>query len=98
MRSTAPMRYGTLPAGGGYDPARGAEVIAFARKVLNESAPLAKGRWEDAIGLDVSGEALVVTLDGGEGVGLSDPAQFAGFSGDGFQPGQGAAEKERSAY
>ncbi|WP_434053173.1 MAG: malate synthase G [Roseibium sp.] len=72
---------GSKPAPGGFDPARGAEVIAYARKVLDEAAPLAAGSWTDATGFSVSDEALSVKTAGGD-VALADPAQFAGYSGD----------------
>ncbi|MEO0976794.1 MAG: malate synthase G [Pseudomonadota bacterium] len=72
---------GSKPAPGGFDPARGAEVIAYARKVLDEAAPLSAGSWTDATGFAISDEALLVrTADGS--VSLADPAQFAGYSGD----------------
>ncbi|ADZ71429.1 malate synthase G [Polymorphum gilvum] len=76
---------GSLPAGGGFDPARGAEVIAYARKLLDEVAPLASGSWADIIGCSVSGGALSVATDGGA-VALADPSQFAGHDGDAAAP------------
>ncbi|WP_421981762.1 malate synthase G [Roseibium sp.] len=72
---------GSKPAPGGFDPARGAEVIAYARKVLDEAAPLASGSWTQATGFAVSAEALLVKTAGGD-VALADPSQFAGYSGD----------------
>src|SRR6201999_3163582 len=35
------------PAGGSYDPARGAQVIAWARDFLDKAVPLASGKWAD---------------------------------------------------
>ncbi|MEO1115087.1 MAG: malate synthase G, partial [Pseudomonadota bacterium] len=72
---------GSKPAPGGFDPARGAEVIAYARKVLDEAAPLSAGSWTDATGFAISDEALLVRTANGS-VSLADPAQFAGYSGD----------------
>jgi malate synthase len=64
--------YGTdaidaAPAGKGYDPARGAKVIAWAKDFLDKAVPLASGSWVD--------------FAGGEPV-LADPSQFVGRSGD----------------
>ncbi|MET0361688.1 MAG: malate synthase G, partial [Sphingobium sp.] len=51
----------------GYDPARGATVIAWAKAFLDEAVPLASGSWSALTGLD----ALV----------LRDPAQLVGMAG-----------------
>ena len=71
--------------GQGYNPVRGAKVIAFARDVLDQSAPLASGSHKDATGYSVVDGKLVVTLAGGS-TGLKDPAQFKGYQGDAAQP------------
>jgi len=76
---------GSKPQAGGYDEARGAEVIANARKLLDDSAPLVSGSWADVTGFAVEGGALVVKTENGT-TGLSDAAQFAGFSGDASAP------------
>ena len=39
---------GELAAGKGYNQKRGERVIAFARDVLDQAAPLAGGSWKDA--------------------------------------------------
>jgi malate synthase len=70
----------------GYDPHRGAKVIAFARKALDEAAPLAEGSHADATGYAVIAGQLVVTLGGGRTTGLKDPAQLAGFQGSAAAP------------
>ncbi|WP_417669433.1 malate synthase G [Roseibium sp.] len=76
---------GSKPQAGGFDAARGAEVIAYARKVLDESAPLASGSWADVTGLAVEGGALQVATASGA-VALKDASQFAGFVGEAGAP------------
>jgi malate synthase len=71
---------------GGYNPARGAKVIAYARRVLDQAAPLAQGAHADATGYRVEGGRLVVALKGGESTGLADAARFVGFQGDASAP------------
>jgi malate synthase len=75
-----------LPSGPGYDPARGAEVVARARRVLDEVAPLAVGSHADATGYSVADGALVVSLASGGTAGLADPEGFAGFDGPAEAP------------
>jgi malate synthase len=72
--------------GQGYNPVRGAKVIAFARQVLDEAAPLAGGSHRDAIGYRVEHGNLSVRLHGGAATGLADPFQFIGYQGDGSAP------------
>ena len=72
--------------GRGYNPVRGAKVIAYARAVLDQAAPLATGSHADAVKYAVAGGQLTVTLKGGEVVGLADPAKFAGYTGDALAP------------
>ncbi|MCI5077819.1 malate synthase G [Oricola sp.] len=76
---------GDLPQGGGYDPERGARVIAWARSFLNDSAPLVTD-WNDARGFSVEGGELKVQTDDSTKVGLKDPAQFAGYRGSAASP------------
>ncbi|MEP2725083.1 malate synthase G, partial [Roseibium sp.] len=76
---------GSKPQAGGFDAARGAEVIAYARKVLDESAPLASGSWSDITGLSVEGAALKVATSSGA-VALKDAAQFVGYVGEADAP------------
>ena len=76
---------GSLPAGKGYDPKRGAQVIAWARAHLDRAAPLAGGSWAGVTALTVADGALHVTNDAGE-TGLADPAQFVGYRRDDLCP------------
>ncbi len=71
---------------GGYNPVRGAKVIAYARKVLDNAAPLASGSHTDATGYSVDGGALKVTLKDGTSCGLKDASQFAGYQGEATAP------------
>ncbi|MDH5856700.1 malate synthase G [Lampropedia aestuarii] len=73
-------------AGKGYNPVRGAKVIAFARQFLDDSAPLANGSYKDATGLAIEGGKLVVSLGNGLSTGLKDAAQFVGYRGDAANP------------
>ncbi len=72
--------------GPGYNAKRGAKVIAFARRVLDESTPLAQGSHADATAYRIENGALVVALQGGASTGLKDPAQFTGYQGDAAHP------------
>ncbi len=68
---------GDAPQGKGYDPERGARVIAWARDHLDRAAPLAGGGWADVTALRVENGALIVENGAGQ-TGLADPAQFVG--------------------
>ncbi|WP_457418325.1 malate synthase G [Roseateles sp. P5_E7] len=67
--------------GGGYNPVRGAKVIAFARQVLDQAAPLAEGSHGQAVAYRIEGDQLSVTLASGDVTGLADAATFAGYQG-----------------
>ncbi|RZI61592.1 MAG: malate synthase G [Rubrivivax sp.] len=71
---------------GGYNPIRGAKVIAFARQLLDQAAPLAGASHADAAGYTVNGTALAVALKDGRTVALTDPAQFLGYLGEAAAP------------
>jgi malate synthase len=66
----------------GYNPVRGAQVIAYARHVLDRTAPLKKGSHVDSTAYRVVDNQLAVTLKDGHTVGLKNPAQFVGFQGE----------------
>jgi malate synthase len=69
--------------GKGYNPVRGAKVIAWVRAFLDQAVPLAGGSWQTVSSLKVRDGMLLVTNDIGE-TGLRDPDRFAGYSqGDG---------------
>ena len=72
--------------GKGYNPVRGAKVIAFARQVLDDTAPLATGSHKDSTGYKVEGGQLVVSLANGSTTGLKDPSQFKGYQGNAAAP------------
>ncbi|SIQ82493.1 malate synthase [Rhizobium sp. RU20A] len=69
---------GDLPAGKGYDTARGARVVAWAKSFLDKSLPLAGGKWADATGFEFENGALFVDTAAGR-TGLADPGQYVGF-------------------
>ena len=76
---------GDAPGPGGYDPARGARVIAWAKNFLDEVAPLARGSHADVTGYAVANGALVARTSAGE-VALTQPGLFAGYRGDAAAP------------
>ena len=65
---------GDLPSGGGYDAARGARVIDWAKAYLDQVAPLASGSHADVTAYEVVGDALVPAL--------ADPSQYIGMNRD----------------
>jgi malate synthase len=72
--------------GHGYNPVRGRKVIAYARYVLDRTAPLKKGSHVDSIAYAIVDGELRVTLNNGRRVGLSRPKQFVGYQGDAAAP------------
>ncbi len=72
--------------GARYNPVRGQKVIAYARGVLDQAAPLAAGSHRDATAYRVEGGRLVVALADGSTTGLADPAAFVGFQGEAAAP------------
>ncbi|MEG0445588.1 MAG: malate synthase G [Comamonas sp.] len=77
---------GGAEKGKGYNPARGAKVIAFARDFLDQAAPLANGSHKDSAGYAVEGGKLVVSLKDGSKTGLKEEAKFIGYQGDAAAP------------
>ena len=71
---------------GGYNPVRGAKVIAYARRVLDQAAPLTEGSHADSTNYRIDNGRLLVTLASGPVVGLKEPAALAGFQGDAASP------------
>ena len=71
--------------GKGYNPIRGAKVIAYARQVLDQAAPLATGTHKNATLYSVKDGALVITTDTGA-TSLADTTQFIGYQGDASAP------------
>ncbi|MDR5760109.1 malate synthase G [Caballeronia sp. LZ035] len=69
-----------------FNPKRGAKVIAYARRFLDDNAPLAHGSHADATKYSVEQGALVVTLKDGSKSGLANAEQFAGHQGDAKAP------------
>ncbi|CAA2101037.1 malate synthase G [Variovorax paradoxus] len=76
---------GGAEKGKGYNPARGAKVIEFARSVLDQAAPLANGSHKNATGYSVKDGKLVVALQSSS-TGLADASQFIGYQGDAAAP------------
>jgi len=71
--------------GTGYNPARGAVVVARARAFLDEHLPLAGGSHADVTEYTVGGGGLVATIDGTPH-GLADLAAFVGYQGEPSSP------------
>ena len=71
---------------GGYNPVRGAKVIAHARAVLDQAAPLQASSHADATGYSVHAGKLSVTLKDGHHTGLADATQFVGYQGEATAP------------
>lgn len=70
---------------GGYNPQRGAKVVAFARAFLDEACPLRTGSHSEATGYSLRDGVLHVAL-ADSSTGLAAPSQCVGFTGDPAQP------------
>ncbi|MES2832955.1 MAG: malate synthase G [Pseudomonadota bacterium] len=72
--------------GASYNPLRGAKVVAFARRFLDQATPLAHGSHAEAAGYRVEDGKLAVTLQDGTIDKLADDSQFVGYQGDAANP------------
>ena len=72
--------------GDAYNPVRGEGVIAYARSVLDQAAPLASGSHADATGYRLEDGDLLVTLENGDETSLQQGDQLAGYLGDPSHP------------
>jgi malate synthase len=69
------------PGAKGYDPARGAKVIGFARALLDRIAPLGSGSHKDSSLYRIVDGELLVDFAGGGNSRLADPGILAGWRG-----------------
>lgn len=72
-------------AKGGYNPKRGAAVVAYAKKFLDEHFALASGSYNDVTGFNVVDGKLELA-QGTSSTQLQDPAKFVGYAGDANSP------------
>ena len=71
---------------GRFNPIRGKKVIEWARKFLDDAAPLFGGSHADVTRYFIQGRKLAVSLSSGSVTGLVDNAQLKGFKGDRKNP------------
>jgi malate synthase len=76
--------YGTdalpgTPEGEGYDPARGAQAVAWGTQFLDHAVPLDGGSHADVTDYHLEGNAFVAEIEGGR-VPLAEPRLFVGFT------------------
>jgi malate synthase len=72
--------------GSSYNRVRGDKVIAYARKFLDDTAPLDAGSWSELTKLSVTDGALVVAVGDDLTAALVTAEQFAGYTGDAAAP------------
>ncbi len=65
--------------GRAYNPVRGAKVIAWAKRFLDQSVPLENALWADVTGFEFAGGVLTVLTAKGKRA-LKNPRQYSGFS------------------
>lgn len=71
---------------GSYNAVRGAKVISFARRFLDDAAPLQSGSHSDATAYQIASGDLQVTLKNGQTTKLASSAKCVGFTGSADQP------------
>ena len=89
MHCMAPTLYPSRSGakrGGAYNPARGDQVIAYARDFLDRHCPLAGGSHGDAVAYTLVEGSLQVALRNGETITLKEPAQLRGYLGEARSP------------
>lgn len=70
----------------GYNPLRGAKVVAFSKAFLDQVVPLRNGSHANAINYSIRENAISVELADGSSTTLSDRSKFAGYLGDASSP------------
>ncbi|GAC1599689.1 MAG: malate synthase G [Pseudarthrobacter sp.] len=69
----------------GYNPVRGAAVVAYGRQFLDEHTPLAAGSHADVTAYRIADGALIAETPEGPAA-LADPGQFRGYRGATQEP------------
>ncbi len=77
---------GGAEKGKGYNPVRGAKVVAFAKNFLDETFALAQGSHADVTSYVVQNNALLVTLKDGSTTTLAHESLFVGYNGEADKP------------
>lgn len=72
-------------AKGGYNPARGGAVVAYAKQFLDDNFALASGSYNDVTGFKVVDGKLEI-VQGDSSVPLQDQSKFVGYVGDATGP------------
>lgn len=70
----------------GYNPVRGAKVVAAAKQWLNTLLPLKSGEHDAVSAFSISDEALVIELNDQSTTELADTTQWLGYIGTSQQP------------
>lgn len=70
---------------GGYNPKRGADVVAYAKGFLDEHFALANGSYADATGFSVADGTLQIAQGDGSTT-LANPEKFVGYVGEAASP------------
>ncbi|KQL19951.1 malate synthase G [Cytobacillus solani] len=71
---------------GGYNPVRGAKVIAFARAFLDQTVPLLDGSHKDVVQYKIMDGRFLALLNNGNESKLISDEKFAGYQGDTHNP------------
>ena len=71
---------------GPYNPIRGNKVIDFSKSFLDDSVPLASGKYKDVTGFKVQNGSLEINVSDQSVSTLSDESQFIGFTGEEDSP------------
>jgi malate synthase len=69
---------GDLPQGKGFDPARGARVVAWAKDFLDRAVPLSGATWADVTGIEAGATLTLRTATGSTE--LARPDQYLGHA------------------
>ncbi|MGJ7921613.1 malate synthase G [Neobacillus sp. LXY-4] len=72
--------------GKGYNPVRGAQVIAYGKDFLDNAVPLSNGSHKEAVKYALIDNELAVTLESGKIVGLQDASKLVGYQGSSEEP------------